>query len=57
MIGGADVYAQAIAQADRLVLSEIEASFAGNNHFPDLNRIEPGWIEVARERHRAAPPQ
>lgn len=56
VIGGAEVYAQALAAADRLVLTEIDAVFDGDNHFPDFEALSPGWREVARERHRAAAP-
>ncbi len=56
VIGGAEVYAQTLAFADRLVLTEIDAVFEGDNHFPDFQTLSPGWREVARERHRAAAP-
>lgn len=54
VIGGAEVYAQALAAADRLVLTEIDATFDGDNHFPPF--LELGWTEVSRETHHAAPP-
>ena len=53
VIGGADVYAQSIEIADRLVLTEIDASFEGNNHFPAFRDMQPGWTELHRETHRA----
>ena len=56
VIGGAQVYAQALPAADRLVLTEIDAAFDGDIHFPDFRALDPGWIEVARERHTSAPP-
>lgn len=56
VIGGAQVYAQAIGDADRLVLTEIDAAFEGDNHFPDFRVLDPGWTEVARETHASAPP-
>lgn len=54
VIGGAEVYAQALGAADRLVLTEIDAEFEGDNHFPPFRDL--GWTEVARETHHAAPP-
>lgn len=56
VIGGAEVYAQAIGLADRLYLTEIDAAFEGDNHFPAFAGMLPGWTEVARERHRAEAP-
>ena len=50
----AEVYAQALDAADRLVLTEIDADFEGDNHFPPFREL--GWAEVARETHHAAPP-
>lgn len=52
VIGGADVYAQALPFADRLYLTEIDAEFVGNNHFPAFAQMQPGWIESSREIHR-----
>lgn len=56
VIGGAQVYAQALGNADRLVLTEIDAVFDGDIHFPDFRAMEPGWTEVARETHASSPP-
>jgi dihydrofolate reductase len=56
VIGGADVYAQAIDLADRLYLTEIDARFDGDNHFPAFDVMHPGLAEVTRETHRADPP-
>jgi dihydrofolate reductase len=54
VIGGAELYAQALAQADRLILTELDLQVAGDAHFP---RWAPGaFIETARETHRAAAP-
>lgn len=54
VIGGAQLYAEALPLADRLVLTELDAAFAGDAHFPAWPREQ--FIETARERHRAAPP-
>jgi dihydrofolate reductase len=47
LIGGAELYAQALPSADRLVLTEIDAEFAGDAFFPALDRSE--WREVERQ--------
>ncbi len=46
-VGGAELYAQVLPRADRLYLTEIQAEFDGDAHFPEL----PGsdWHEVARQ--------
>jgi dihydrofolate reductase len=54
VIGGAQVYALALARADELVLTEIERDFDGDSRFPDWPRDQ--FDEVARERHHALPP-
>lgn len=52
VIGGADVYAQTIEDADRLYLTEIDAEFEGTEYFPAFRELKPGWREVARDPHR-----
>lgn len=54
VIGGAQVYALALPRADELLLTEIERDFDGDCRFPDWPRDQ--FDEVARDRHRAAPP-
>lgn len=46
MIGGAELYAQALPLAQRLELTEIDASFDGDAHFPAFDRR--AWREAAR---------
>ena len=46
VIGGAELYRQAIGLADRLVLTEIDADIDGNVHFPVIDRR--CWRETAR---------
>ena len=46
MIGGAQIYAQAMPLADELVVTEIDADFDGDAHAP---AIGPEWQEAARE--------
>ncbi|MBQ7890254.1 MAG: dihydrofolate reductase [Erysipelotrichaceae bacterium] len=38
IIGGAQIYAQAIELADSLILTEIDAEFKGDAVFPDFNK-------------------
>lgn len=50
LIGGAELYATALPLANRLQLTEIDATFEGDAWFP---AIDPGlWHEVARQAHR-----
>ncbi|MDH3198911.1 MAG: dihydrofolate reductase [Candidatus Krumholzibacteria bacterium] len=49
VIGGAEIYREALASAHCLQLTEIDADFDGDAWFPDL---PPGaWQEVSRESH------
>ncbi len=54
VIGGAQIYAQALPDAARLYLTEIDAEYSGNNHFPDFAQMEPGWAEIDRDSRRAS---
>ncbi len=47
VIGGAELYAQALPRADRLHLTLIDADYAGDAWFPEFDAAE--WREVARE--------
>lgn len=47
--GGAQVYAEALPWAQRLVLSEVDAEPEGDTWFPDWDRT--AWRETAREDH------
>ena len=46
VIGGAQIYAQALPLADELVVTEIDADFDGDAHAPALSAE---WREVARD--------
>ncbi|MEO5670169.1 MAG: dihydrofolate reductase [Ramlibacter sp.] len=48
VIGGAEIYAQAMHLADTAEVTEIEADFEGDTFAPAFGA---GWKEVARERH------
>ncbi len=46
IIGGADIYAQALPLADQVVVTEIDAHFDGDAFAPELG---PEWRETRRE--------
>jgi dihydrofolate reductase len=53
IIGGAQIYAQAIEQADRMVITRVRLSPKGDTKFPT---IDPAvWKEIAREEHPTGP--
>jgi len=52
LIGGAELYAQAIGMADKLKLTEIAAEYEGDAHFPAL--AVGDWQELARSEHCSA---
>lgn len=47
VIGGAQIYAQALPLADRLYITEVHRDYAGDTLFPPICRAE--WREVQRE--------
>jgi dihydrofolate reductase len=51
VIGGTEVYREALARADRLLLTEIDADIEGDATFPAFDRA--AWRETAREPHAA----
>ncbi|NJD33294.1 MAG: dihydrofolate reductase [Betaproteobacteria bacterium] len=50
VIGGAELYVAALPLADRLQLTEIDAAFDGDTHFPAIDPRQ--WRETAREAHQ-----
>jgi len=52
LIGGAQLYAQAMPLAQQLVITEIDADYAGDAWAPDI--IPNEWQETARTRHVSA---
>jgi len=52
VIGGAQVYAEALARADELALTEIELAVGGDTFFPLFDRTV--FIETGRESHVSA---
>lgn len=51
IIGGAEIYMQSLAFANRLYLTEIQTSLEGDAFFPIFNKQE--WKEVSRNPHSA----
>ncbi|MES0872456.1 dihydrofolate reductase [Sinimarinibacterium sp. HSW-8] len=51
VIGGAELYRQALPLADRIYLTEVDAALEGDTRFPALAAHE--WREVATEPHPA----
>ena|SRR5690606_4986575 len=49
LIGGGQLYAQALPLADRIYLTRIDLAVEGDAFFPDF----PGWQRVAEEAHPA----
>ena len=54
VIGGGELYRQAIARADELLLTEIERDFDGDASFPSWDRTR--FREASREPHHAGAP-
>ncbi|MFT3856473.1 MAG: dihydrofolate reductase [Aquabacterium sp.] len=54
VIGGGQIYAEALPQADEIVLTEIDRDFEADAFFPAWDRAQ--FEEVAREVHHAPPP-
>ncbi len=49
VIGGGEVYRQAMPLAQRLYLTEVDADYDGDTFFPDWNREQ--WMLTAEERY------
>lgn len=47
IIGGAQVYTEALPQVTRAYITEVDAEIDGDAFFPDMNPVE--WSETARE--------
>ena len=54
IIGGAQIYSQAIGVADRLYLTEVDAEINGDAWFPEFDRS--AWDEIGREDFLAEGP-
>lgn len=53
VIGGAQLYVEALPSADKLVVTEIDADIDGDAFFPAIDPTR--WIETSRERHHSEP--
>ena len=51
IIGGAEIYRQAIGDADRIYLTLVHADISGDTFFPEFDMRE--WRETSRVRHEA----
>ena len=51
VIGGGEIYRQALPRCSTLVLTEVHKSFGSPVKFPEFDRSE--WKEVYREEHPA----
>lgn len=51
VIGGAEIYAQALPLATRLEITEVDADIPGDAFFPALDAA--AWRETARESHQS----
>jgi len=52
VIGGAELYREALAVSDVLELTEIHRDYAGDTRFPEFDRAH--WREAMREAHTTA---
>ncbi|WP_263080754.1 dihydrofolate reductase [Endozoicomonas sp. Mp262] len=50
VIGGGEIYRQALPKAGRLYLTKVYQSFEGDAFFPEIDQGQ--WQEVAREDHQ-----
>ena len=54
VIGGAEIYRQALGRTSRMFLTEIDADFEGDTFFPAIDKGD--WNEVRRERRNSDGP-
>lgn len=54
VIGGAEIFAQALREATHLYLTIIEYNFSGDSFFPQFNHAE--WKQTFEETHSAIDP-
>lgn len=53
IIGGAEIFAQALSQADFLYLTIIHADIPGDSFFPEWHKASSQWQEISRDAHHA----
>ncbi len=56
VIGGAEIYRQALDQATRIYLTEVHGDFPGDVMF-DINFTNDGWREVSRDQRTSENPE
>lgn len=49
VIGGGQIYAEAMPMADKLYITWVEADYEGDTYFPEVS--DARWRETVRERH------
>ena len=49
ILGGGEIYRQAINKCDRLYITEIDEEFEGDTSFPEIDKNI--WKEISRENH------
>jgi dihydrofolate reductase len=54
IIGGAQIYAEALPRADEVILTEVDREFEGDAFFPAWDKA--AFTEVSRETHHSPPP-
>jgi len=55
IVGGAELYAQAMPLVDTLYITEIQQGVEGDAHFPEFDKTQ--WLETAREKRYQETPQ
>ena len=53
IIGGGELFREALPMADRLYLTEIDLDVPGDTYFPAIDATS--WIEISREAHSRGP--
>jgi dihydrofolate reductase len=53
VLGGADIYKQTLALADRLVITQVHLRPSGDTKFPDIDPAT--WSAAGRTEHQAGP--
>jgi len=51
VIGGGEIYREALPKADRVYLTRVHTTIAGDAYFPEFHSKQ--WMEVSSERHEA----
>jgi len=55
IVGGAELYAQALPLVNKLYITEIQKDVEGDAHFPSFNKEE--WQLISKEAHSQETPQ